>query len=65
MVQTFIILFVAKILLLSYQCFHNSAASYLTELLTILYKLERNLRSGKKTLYMYVVPSVLTIKDLW
>ena len=34
------------ILLLSYQCFHNLAPSFLTELLTI-YKPGRNLRSGK------------------
>ena len=39
-----------KILLLSYQCFHNLAPSYLTELLTI-YKPGRNLRSGKKKLF--------------
>ena len=39
-----------KILLLSYQCFHNLAPSYLTELLTI-YKPGRNLRSGKKNFF--------------
>ena len=46
-----------KILLLSYQCFHNLAPSYLTELLT-LYKPGRNLRSGKKN--FFVIPPVLT-----
>ena len=46
-----------KILLLSYQCFHNLAPSYLTELLTI-YKPGRNLRSGKKN--FFVVSPVLT-----
>ena len=46
-----------KILLLSYQCFHNLAPSYLTELLTI-YKPGRNLRSGKKN--FFVIPPVLT-----
>ena len=46
-----------KILLLSYQCFHNLAPSYLTELLTI-YKPGRNLRSGKKN--FFEIPPVLT-----
>ena len=46
-----------KILLLSNQCFHNLAPSYLTELLTI-YKPGRNLRSGKKN--FFVIPPVLT-----
>ena len=46
-----------KILLLSYQCFHNLAPSYLTELLTI-YKPGRNLRSGKKN--FFVISPVLT-----
>ena len=46
-----------KILLISYQCFHNLAPSYLTELLTI-YKPGRNLRSGKKN--FFVISPVLT-----
>ena len=46
-----------KILLLSYQCFHNLAPSYLTELLTI-YKPGRNLRSGKNN--FFVISPVLT-----
>ena len=50
-----------KVLLLSFPCFHNLAPSYLSELLTI-YKPGRNLRSGKKNLF--VIPPVLT-KTLW
>ena len=46
-----------KLVLLSYQCFHNLAPSYLTKLLTI-YKPGRNLWSGKKN--FFVIPPVLT-----
>ena len=46
-----------KILLLTYQCFHNFAPLYLTELLTP-YKPERTLRSCKKSLLC--IPQVIT-----
>ena len=46
-----------KVLLLSFQCFHDLAPAYLSELLTI-YKPGMNLRSGKKNLF--VIPPVLT-----
>ena len=46
-----------KILLFAYECFHDLAPSYLSELLTT-YKPERNLRSSKKNLF--IIPTVLT-----
>ena len=46
-----------KVLLLTYQCFHQFAPSYLIELL-IQYKPERTLRSSKKSLFY--VPQTMT-----